>query len=182
MRHTLIPKTLKKSLRHEYRIRAFTVFLFMVSTSLLIGAVFLLPSFIHASLDKRAADTELIPLKLLAAKNGGVDSKDDLQKKANIIKILASSPKGKMEYSSIVKKIIEARGKTTIASISVSRTSTTTVVTTIVGVAPSREELLALKNRLLLSVLDNKVEVPVSLLAKSKDIPFSLSITNNNTP
>lgn len=182
MRHTLIPITLRKSLRHEYRIRAFVVLLFMISMSFVIGAVFLLPSFIHAALDRNAADMELAPLKAAAAKNGKLDSKSDLAKKANVIKILASSPKGKTEYSSIVKGVLDARGKSSITSISVTRTSPTTVVTTIVGMSPNREELLALKDRLLLSKLGNKVDVPVSLLAKSKNISFSLSVTNDQTP
>ncbi|MEI6304457.1 MAG: hypothetical protein WCP09_00340 [Candidatus Taylorbacteria bacterium] len=182
MRHTLIPITLRKSLRHEYRIRAFIVFLFMISTAFIIGAVLLLPSFIHAALDKSAAYAELAPLKAAAEKSGKSNSKSDLLKKANIIKILASSPKGKTEYSSIVKGILDARGKSTITSISVARTSPTTVVTTIVGMSPNREELLALKNKLILGKLGNKVDVPVSLLAKSKNISFSLSVTNDQTP
>ena len=45
------------------------------------------------------------------------------------------------------------------------------------GIAPTREALVSYKNRLEGLTIGNKVELPISELAKSKDIRFSLRFT-----
>ncbi|MEI7462870.1 MAG: hypothetical protein WCK03_00565 [Candidatus Taylorbacteria bacterium] len=181
MRHTLIPITLRRSLRHEYRIRASTVLLFMIATAFLIGSVFLLPSFIHASMEKSSADKVLAELNRSTNAKAETSSTADLIEKANLLKIFNDTSRGKTEYSSIITSLVGARGDISITSIEVSRTSTSSVSAIIKGIAPTREELLSLKDRLIASADGNKVDVPISLLSKVKDIPFSLSIINEKT-
>jgi len=182
MRHTLLPIDLKRSLRHDYRIRATIVFLFMLSISGLVGIVSLLPSFIHAMVEKISSEKNLAPLTQNVEKDNNADIFMDVAKQASYIFMYNDNSGGKTNFSRIIQNIVEQRGSVKIISLVVSRTSTSTVLTVIQGIAPNRESLLSFKERLENGTSKNIVNLPVSPLKDSKDIKFSMSILNDQTP
>jgi hypothetical protein len=182
MRHTLIPTTLRKSLHHEYHLRAGVAFLFMFSMAWVVGIVSLLPSFVHVMTEKNVADSTLQSLKKASDANTSASAGNGITKQANALALFNDQSKGKTSYSSVIGSIVNVRGDVGFTSISVSRTGTTTVIVTVQGTAPSRDSLMAFKGRLESTVNGNKVDLPVSELAKSKDLQFSLTITNTTTP
>jgi hypothetical protein len=154
----------------------------MLSIAGVIGIVSLLPAFVHATLEERSAERVLAPLRLASDTGSTTETTVEVSRQANMLAIFNDSSGGKTDYSYIVKSIVGVRGVINIYSIAVSRTSTSTIVAFVQGTAANREALLAFKGRLESAVLGNKVDLPVSQLAKSSNIQFSLSVRNNSTP
>ncbi len=182
MRHTLIPTDLKKALRHEYRVRATIVFLFMISIAWVIGIVSLLPSFIHVKTEKDTINKSLATLQGSPIKKGVIDVGNDIAKQSDMLALFNKQTGGMTSNSSIITSIVGARGNVKLTSLAISRTATTSILVIIQGVAPTRDALINFKNLLSSSVPGNKVDLPISELAMSKDIHFSITMTNDKTP
>ena len=182
MRHTLIPTDLKKSLRHEYRVRAIIVLLFMMSVAWVIGVVSLLPSFVHVKSEKDTAMKTLASLENISGNRKGDGLVVDVAKQAAMLKLFDDQPAGKTLNSMILTSIVSVRGSVKLNSISITRPATTTIAVTILGEAPTRDALINFKNSLTGAISGNKVDLPISELAKSKDVQFSLTLTNATMP
>lgn len=174
MRHTLLPLNDRKALRREYYVRALTVFFFVLSLAELVGVVALFPSFVRVVLEQRSAAKSAVGSKdpsgseLKALQQNVVRSQallDSLNKTANAPKI-----------SDLVGEVIALRKNIRLNSFSVNKTGTTTYTMTISGTAPARNDLTSFKSLLELARPDNKVDLPVSELAKSSNIKFSLQL------
>ena len=105
----------------------------------------------------------------------------EITRQANILTIFNDDAMGQTDYSYLVKSIVGERDSVKISSIVSARTSTTTVTTFVQGTASTREVLLAFKSRLQAAIPGNVVDLPISQLAKSTNIQFSLSVTNHST-
>lgn len=182
MRHTLIPTDLRKSLRHEYHMRTGVVLLFMLSIASVIGIVSLLPSFVYITSEKTSGERSLSSLRDVNKEKTGAESIGELKKQADTLALFNDQSKSKISYSSIIESILGVRGAVELNSLSVSRTGTTTTVIVLRGIAPSRDSLVVFKGRLESAMSGNKVDLPVSALAKSKDIQFSITVTNDTLP
>lgn len=172
----LLPKQNKKIIRREYLIRVFgigLVFLFMASV---LGSVFLLPSFFFSRAKEESVRTsaEIVrksvefreknssdilleeakqKLELLSNKNGGILVQDI------VIKITDEKPYGVSLYGISYMELTEGRSRVTLT-----------------GVAGEREDMLSFRKYLEQDVLFSSVRLPVSNLAKDKDIEFSIEI------
>ena len=182
MRHTLIPTNLKKALRHEYHIRALVVLLFMLSVSGIIGIVSMMPAFVYVKTESDNISKTLSALQKSAGNIDGKNIDNDAAKQDNILALFNDQSKGKTNNSTIIDSIISVRGNVRITSLAISRTGSTTIVVTIQGVAPTRDSLINFKNQLATVTPGNKIDLPISALAKSKDIQYSLTLTNEKMP
>lgn len=175
MQHSLLPSKERATLRREYRVRVVIVFCFLLSVSGLIGAGTLFPSFLFAVDEK---NTQIALLESIKKDDQDVTvTKLELgfQRDNKIIQALSQESKVPRP-STTIQSVISVRGTVTLNSISVQTPVADALEVVIQGVAPNRDTLLAFKTRLEELVPGGSVELPVSDLAKSKNVSFSMRI------
>lgn len=175
MIHTLLSSAAKDVLNREYRNRALIVLCFMLSLAGLIGVASLIPAFIAVDSEARAAT------KGLASAGASVDAgasniETDLVLENALLRDLATPVDGG-RFSSIISSIASLRQNVRISSMSLSWVATTTANVVVSGMAPTRDSLISFKSRLESLVPSGKVDLPVSELAKSKDVDYSLQFS-----
>jgi len=156
------------------------VTLFMISFAIVVGIVSMLPAFIHVRYEKLSVEQTLAPLEAAIKSATSTVSLADVKKQADILAMFNDDLKGKIDYSYVIGNVVDVRGPVKITSIAVSKVSTTTVTVSIQGIAPNREALLTFKSRLENAAVGNRVELPISQLAKSSNIPFSLTVSSKS--
>ncbi len=175
MRHTLLPLHERILLRREYHIRVTIVFLFMVCLAILIGISSLFMTYIKAL----SLETEI--QEKANAVDVDKDSKDIKEIQQSVVKSLAlldslNKEKKVVQISDLIGGVIAMRGQLRFTALSASKVGTTTYNISIQGVAPTRNSLLAFKSTFEGLAPGNKVDLPVSELAKSTNIQFSLQL------
>ena len=175
MRHTLLPLHERILLRREYHIRVTIVFLFMVCLALLVGISSLFITYVKAlSLESD------IQQKVNSLDNEKISSdiKDIQQSVVKSLALLDSLNKEKkfVPITELIEGLIKMRGSLRFTAISTAKIGTTTYNINIQGVAPTRNSLLAFKSAFENLAQGNKVDLPVSELAKSTNIQFSLQL------
>ncbi len=160
----------------EYRVRAAIVLCFMLSLSFAVGIAALFPSF------KKTADQQQAQLGMAAelkkAKEGsGAGKIENELATSNSILGLFTDQSGSTRLSLIIQNIAKIRGHVVLTSFALKRTDAHTVAVSIHGQAPVRDDLLSLKSSLEALAPGTKVDLPVSVLAKSNNIDFSLVVT-----
>lgn len=175
MRHTLLPLNERIALRREYYVRVGVVACFILSTVFVVGIVSLFPTFIKTismegsmksnslNLGKESVDPEL---KLIQQK---------VTKSLALLDLLGKEDKNP-KMTELIKGIIDIKGDIKFNNFSAMKTSTTTFTMSIQGVSPTRNSLLAFKDRYESLYPGNKIDLPVSELAKSSNISFSLQL------
>lgn len=175
MRHTLLPLYERKLLRREYFFRVMIVLFFLSSLSVLLGIASIFPVYIKAADLKRESDLEVSRIN---KKNGDSSLKNIQKSVANSLILLNYLEKNNenIEISSLIEEVLNMRGELSISSFSSTKTSTTTFSMNIQGIAPTRKSLLDFKSNFEGLREGNKVNLPVSELAKNSKIPFSLEL------
>ena len=176
MRHTLLPDHERAALRREYRIRALVVFLFVLSVAGLIGIASLFPAFVSASSEERRQIDAFASLK-----KGGEDADAALAKSSlasdSVLLGALSADAGAPAFSRLIDRVVSVRGPVALSSVSAVRGTDGSFAFVVQGVAPTRELLLSFQSRLEGIAPGTKVDLPISELAASTDIRFSLQIT-----
>ncbi len=175
MRHTLLPLPERIALRREYYIRDLIVLFFMLSLAILVGVASLFPAFMKAEIEKnQIKNTATTSIK---------DTKDSELKsiQSNMVKSMAlleslSEEKQPAKLSALVAGLISMRGDLKFSAISATKISSSTLAMTIQGLAPTRNSLLLFKKNFEVAMPGNKVDLPVSELAKSANIQFSIQL------
>ncbi len=178
--YTLLPEIERRLLKREYRIRLFIFFLFFISCAILIGVFSLIPAYILSFSQEKDILKSLEYLQKNRKENGMEVIIKELKESDDIIKKLNENNKENI-FSQIIYKIISHKN----SGIYISsfqfpipdNESTSTQTAIIQGRASSRESLISFKGRLESDTSISKVELPVSDLAKSKDISFSVRVS-----
>lgn len=176
MRHTLLPPNERKSLRFEYRMRLAVIIGLCLSAATFIGIIALFPAYIHGRIEEQVQNDAAAQLK----KHSDVSGLSAIEKSLNAdVAVLnnLSDVSDNIRVSSAISKVIALRGPVKILSMSDIDISSSTVSMSIRGFSPTREELLAFKGRLESQLLSGKIDLPISLLAKKTEIPFSVSLS-----
>ncbi len=176
MRHSFLPTSEQKALKKKYRIHATVVALFLLSVIGVIGIGALFPAYIEVSFEEKGQAAMLNDATSNQANQNSLDMTYELRADAALAQELSGSSL-KKRPSDLIAEIISARASVKISSIAISSISSSTAVMVVQGIAPTREALVSYKNRLEGLTIGNKVELPISELAKSKDIRFSLRFT-----
>ena len=174
MRHTLLPLQERITLRREYYTRINIVFCFLLSLSIFVGISSLFPVYIKALSVQSDFETQVENLK-----DEADPSIKEVQKSiSNSLLILDSLNKESSSplISDVISGIINIKGNLKFSSVSVSKISTSTFTIAVQGLAPDRNSLLDFKRNFENLSPKNKVELPVSSLAKSSNIQFSLQL------
>lgn len=176
MRHSFLPTNEQKALKKKYRIHATVVALFLLGVIGVIGIGSLLPAYIEVSYEERQQLAQARDATNKDGEAGTTQIMGELQKDAALVRELSAGLTSKLP-SELIRDVISARASVKIGSIVITDMSTSTAVMVIQGIAPNRESLASFKARLEGFALGSKAESPISELAKSKDIPFSLRFT-----
>lgn len=176
--YILLPTEERHALRREYRLRLAIVMLFFVSCAVALGIVSLLPAYLYSRGQEKEALLRQEAL-LKSRKESGAEQieKDLVVSEAIAEKIIANEEK--IIYNELVQKIISHRKRDLhITSFALSRemTTTTLAAVTLQGRAGTRESLLDFKKQLEGDKTFLRIELPLSDLAKNKNISFSMRL------
>ena len=177
--YTLLPEKEIKKLKMEYRIRLFIFLIFFLSCSVFIGIVSLIPAYYFSFTQEKEVLTNINNLQKGRQDRGTNTILSELAESNKIIKTLKSQPKN-ISYSDTISQIVHQKSAgVSINSFAVTTTGTTTAITNVIinGKASTRDVLVKFKNNLEATASVSKVELPISDLAKNKDISFSVKVT-----
>jgi hypothetical protein len=174
MRHTLIPTEERNKLLREYHVRAIIVLCLALSVAGVLGVSSLLPSFLRSEAEEQTRLDEIAFLEKQKDATGIAAVENELA--ADNLLLTALSTADEIHLSDKIQEIIRLRGGVKIHAMLLARVGTSTITAVVQGLAPTREILLAYKSHLENDTPGTIVELPLSQLAKSKDIPFSLQI------
>jgi hypothetical protein len=163
-------------MKKEYRQRVFIVLLFFTSIAVIIGIGSLFPAYIYATFEEKYDLNQVANFKKSVDAAAITANQKQLNQSAGLISSLDQYA-GKPIFYPVISSIVNSRGAVRITSMAVDHTTATTMAITIVGVAPTRSDLLAFKGQLMGIGSKTTVNLPLSTLAKGNDVPFSLQIT-----
>ncbi len=171
----LLPVQTYKRVRWERRRRITIVALVFMSCALVMALLFALPSIIVTWFGVKGFDTQLETTKTLVdvqRKQGRGDMLSDLSERAALLEQALSVRTPTSVLEDIVPRIPEGvRIRQFTYTLSGDAVSVA-----VLGTADTRASLIAFGNALRQSPLFSRVDVPVSSLAKSEDIDFSLAL------
>ncbi|MFA6554559.1 MAG: hypothetical protein WCS89_03560 [Candidatus Paceibacterota bacterium] len=175
MRHTLLPLQERIVLRREYYKRIVLVLSLTLSLAIFVGMAFLAPTFIRALSTEREVGGNTADVSKGSNNN---DLKNVQQSFARSLVMMNSLKEGQgsPRISELVNEVVGIRETVRFNSFIATKVSTTTFTMVIQGVSPTRNALLAFKSNFESMAVGNKVELPVSELAKSSNIQFSLKL------
>jgi hypothetical protein len=175
MRHTLLPLHERIILRREYYRRVTIVFCFIFSLAVLVGIATLFPTFIRAM--ALQVETEKLAKEVQTESENG-NLKEIQKSVAKSLALLDSLDKDKKtpKISNLIEGVISMRGSLTFTNFTATKISTTTFTMNIQGVAPSRNALITFKNNFESQLPGNKINLPVSELAKNNNFQFTLQL------
>lgn len=171
----LIPSEAKKHLLREYWVRTVTVWFFLWASALFLGVVLLAPSYVLINLQVKAyAETA----ETANAKNENFEAiAKELERSSKTAVALSENFSGTAlsDYLALLKSF-ESRA-VEVTKISLSREGEGIAPIALTGIAADRQALAAFRNRMLEHEEIESVDLPISNLAKDKEIPFELTIT-----
>jgi hypothetical protein len=182
--YTLLPKKEMKTLQREYWIRLLVVSIFFISCAVVLGIITLIPSYVYTQVQERQALLHKDEL-LKSRKESGADQVEKSLVESQTIAQKIIEDSDMVAYSDIVQKIISHRSNQILLSgFGLSHGEGTSTPTQIVvqGGAVTREALLNFKKGLDNDTSFTHIDLPLSDLAKSKNITFTVQMTLNKKP
>lgn len=176
MRHTLLPTAEKIVLRREYYSRVTIVACFVVSAAILVGVAALLPAYLRARDAETDSLSQIASLKSGENESGRVAMMAELKADGQSLRRLSKNI-GQARVSAILEQIVSMRGNIKLSALNHSPVSTSTVAVNIQGVAPTRNALIQFKSRLESLYPGAKAELPISELAASSNVRFSMRLS-----
>jgi hypothetical protein len=170
MLHNLLPKDTKKNLRNEYVVRMVSMALFLMAAAVGVGAVSLVPTYISIS-------SALDEAKILDEKEGNTTESSPLQELARAAMLLQTlNTKLSAEpMTEIMRGIISVHPDgIQITGVTFDRDPLTF---SLQGNATTRDALVTYKKALEGHDRVTHVSSPISDLAKSSDLEFTLTLT-----
>lgn len=174
----LIPQFAKKSVTTEYWIRVVTVWFILWGCGLLIAGTLLFPSYI------------LSDIQIKSYSESAAVAEDSVQNYETVSKQLSSATmqarktidSGSQVHMSRYLELFESlTGEDiSISSIELARSEDGLSPVMVIGYSATRESLASYRDRLLEQSVVEQVDLPISNLAKDRDILFSLTVTINN--
>ena len=174
MRHTFTPKSQRALLDREYRARAAATLAIAMASAAVIGIVSLLPAFISVSATEKSA-LETIAADKTGSSTDAEATQSELSAAGSLVSLLSSN-RGAPRLSDAIRQISSVRSNISLYSFSIDRDGTGSIVAVVQGMAPTRAELISFQGRLENLAPGASVELPISELAKSSNIDFSIRL------
>jgi Tfp pilus assembly protein PilN len=178
----LLTDNFKKTLRQEYLLRVLTVSLWLITGGFLIGALSLAPSFILIQSSHRTLQEQFTVLQSRVASKSDETASTPVALLEQKLALL-SKEREKERLTEALLFVLQARGDAGVTFTSFSYTTASSGKNagqselTLRGVAVSREALLSLKRALEADKRFKRVDLPVSNLAKERDIAFDIKLS-----
>lgn len=167
-------------LKREYFIRFLIVFLFFVSCGVILGIFSLAPSYVLSLNGERDTLKEVQALQKGRQARGTDAISNELSATYALIKSIEKDY-DKASFSKTIDEIASLRTPqifySSISLQKLDRTATSTITAIVQGKALTRDSLLKFKKNLESDPNISKVDLPVSDLAKSKDISFAVKFS-----
>ena len=173
----LIPPVAKKSIILEYWVRVFTVWLLLIAFAVVVGISVLLPPYVlvTSQVDVYTESAEQASAKIATYENVSVD----LIKASQQARIIVDSSKSfTMSRYIYLFESLQNPG-ISLSQIKLLRTETGIAPISLSGIATNRQMLADFRDRLLDEEEVSTVDLPISNLAKDKDINFSIIVVMN---
>lgn len=176
MTYNLLPEKSQKKINLEYRLRLITLIFYFSSGVLLVGFMLLVPSYVMLEVQKNVFINE-------SPENSNTDVDKNRKKFAESIKsiedslkILDSTKKTSDKPHELIDKISGVKGSGVVIqrfTYTLVGASTTIIVD---GNASKRDDFLGFIDRVKKTPPFKTADYPVELLAKSRDIKFSITV------
>ena len=176
----LIPPHARKQVRIEYWVRVISVWVLLVTSAFVIIGLLLIPSLVLVRSQLQVYDGAY---QTASDQNDVYKSLEKEVRDANNIAQQLMSTEGTPLFTELIEDVENiAKGKVTIQSISFQRNEQGIVEKiNIMGNSESRVLLVAFRNAIEQHDAFSSAELPLSNLAKDKDIPFSIEIVVDNS-
>lgn len=175
----LIPPTAKKQVKNEYWIRVASVWMMLVASGFLVVGIMFVPTLvlIQSQLDAFASEVDQANIQ----NESFVGAKATLVQ-ANTIARTLSKESDTMQFTTLLE-ILEtlAGAQVSINNFTFSKASGEISTISISGQAASRQALVSFSDVIEANDLFESAEIPLSTLAKDKDIPFTISVVPTKT-
>jgi hypothetical protein len=173
----LLPENLKSFIHSEYRMRRLVLallFIILIEISLLI---FLFPTWLESNAKEKAI-TKQSEQASESLKNSDINPATVIIKSINtklsVLNVALNYPK----VTPFVNQILEKKSSTiSINQITYNLVSSSTANITVGGVSKTREALVSFVKKLQETNSFKKVDLPISNLAKDKNIEFTLNLS-----
>ena len=175
MQHTLLPPKERKWLRHEYHVRAWIVALFAFSVAGTIGVASLFPAFMRGTLEERFQLQAVARLEQNKNASGAAEVEKQLASDRALLVNLSTYTDRKF-LSAEIEHIASLKGNNLLSSLSIESNEEGASRLVVQGLSPTRESLLSFKTRIENQKPGTTVSLPISQLARSANIQFSLEI------
>jgi len=147
----------------------------MVAGVTIVGSILLLPTYLLALQEEQVQLNTIAKLKHEKDIRGATAIESELKTDQLILGLLEKSLSFERS-SEAIGRVVIIRKDIHLTTLSHSILSSTTASVTIQGVAPTRTSLLSFKDRLESMLPGARADLPISGLAKSTNIPFSLQV------
>ncbi len=174
----LIPPTAQAQVTKEYWIRVISVWLFLVGTAIFLVTILNMPSYVlvHTQLD-----TYLLEFTNATINKESFTAAEAAIVRTNTIATLLVKPQGGMSFTEVVSQLEKSKSTGIIIfDFAITKAKDVIATITITGQADSREALSTFRDTLDANPSFGKVTLPLSSLAKDKEIPFTITIAPDN--
>ncbi len=176
----LLPQKNKKSIKQEYKVRLVSVFLASLIAVEIIFLSTLFPSYVLSVIDHADLSKRLESLKDTGLLENTDEVRGKIEEINKNIELLKPAPSN-LFFNVLVSDLLSQSGSgIDLKGINYSQTSPANFEINLSGVASTRESLVAFVDRLESEEIFSSVDLPVSNLAQSNNINFSLYITGNS--
>lgn len=171
----LLPAAYRKKVTIEYRLRVAVVVFSLILIIAVVGIALLTPSyFLSRSKRDSASEQKAFIERSIEFRESEISA--ELLRKTRDRLVLLADDGNRMSFTEIIEKLIRDKGiGVAISGISHVRLGGTGTLT-ITGEALQRDSLLAFKKALDREASFSSVSLPISDLAKSRDIEFTLTL------
>lgn len=175
----LIPPSAQKQVKHEYWIRVLTMWMLLAGTSFVLCIFFFIPAYV---LVQNQLESFSAQFKEADTNSESLKSSETAIVQANAISSLLSQSEDVTSFATVIAEIEKAKnGDILLFDFSMTRADAVFTSITVSGTASSRATLSTFRDSLDSNILFEKVDLPLSSLAKDKDIPFTITITPDKT-
>lgn len=175
----LLPKRDRNRFEWEYRFRVLTVVLLSIAVTLVLGTIFLLPSYFVSQSKEESIDrqSELLQ-KTISAREADLAVTSLLATKQKINQLV--SVQDQVLQTEVLQSIINnTDNNIALEGFYYKQGTDSKSEMKITGRAHSRTTLLSFSERLKKESLFSQVDLPVSSLAKDSNITFSITLTGD---
>lgn len=170
----LLPPGARKMLRKEYWLRVTSVWAILAVLAIIAVSVLLVPSYLLIGTEEEALETERLTI---AQKDNGTSSAEKAVMDANELAAALRAAVISERLTPIITAVNEAvPSGVTLTSYSMARVETVVEELIVVGIADTRDALIAFERSLEEQEAFTSVDVPIADLVKERDLPFRISI------